>query len=69
MSTKNLIDEMIAQAKLSKKQTDKQQKIVEASIKIFAEKGFANTSTSEMDNRYCLLNMLLNRKLFLLENG
>lgn len=51
MSTKNLIDEMIAQAKLSKKQTDKQQKIVEASIKIFAEKGFANTSTSEIANK------------------
>lgn len=51
MSTKNLIEEMIAQAKLSKKQTDKQQKIVEASIKIFAEKGFANTSTSEIANK------------------
>lgn len=48
MSTKNLIDEMIAQAKLSKKQTAKQQKVVEAAIKIFAEKGFSNTSTSEI---------------------
>lgn len=48
MTTNNLIDEMIAQSRLSKKQTDKQQKIVEAAIKIFAEKGFANTSTSEI---------------------
>lgn len=48
MPSKNLIDEMIAQAKISKKHTDKQQKVVEAAIKIFAEKGFANTSTSEI---------------------
>lgn len=48
MTTNNLINEMIAQSRLSKKQTDKQQKIVEAAIKIFAEKGFANTSTSEI---------------------
>jgi AcrR family transcriptional regulator len=48
MSNKNLIDEMIAHAKLSKKQTDKQQKVVEAAIKVFAEKGFANTSTNEI---------------------
>lgn len=48
MSKENLIDEMIAQAKLSKKQTAKQQKVVEAAIKIFAEKGFSNTSTSEI---------------------
>jgi AcrR family transcriptional regulator len=39
---------MIAQAKLSKKQTDKQQKIVETAIKMFAEKGYSNTSTSEI---------------------
>ncbi|MFY4774186.1 TetR/AcrR family transcriptional regulator [Metabacillus sp. RGM 3146] len=48
MSTSNLIDEMISQAKLSKKHTAKQQKVVDAAIKIFAEKGFANTSTSEI---------------------
>lgn len=48
MSTTKLIDEMIAHAKFSKKQTDKQQKVVEAAIRIFAEKGFANTSTSEI---------------------
>lgn len=48
MPSKSLIDEMIAQAKISKKHTDKQQKVVEAAIKIFAEKGFANTSTSEI---------------------
>lgn len=51
MSTKILIDEMISHAKLSKKQTEKQQKIVEAAIKIFAEKGFANTSTSEISQK------------------
>lgn len=45
---KNLLEEMISQAKISKKQTEKQQKIVEAAIKIFAEKGYANTSTSEI---------------------
>ncbi|WP_237163368.1 TetR/AcrR family transcriptional regulator [Paenibacillus sp. BIHB 4019] len=44
----NLLDTMIAHSKLSKKQTDKQQKLVETAIKIFAEKGFANTSTSEI---------------------
>jgi AcrR family transcriptional regulator len=39
---------MIAQTKISKKQTDKQQKIVETAIQMFAEKGYANTSTSEI---------------------
>lgn len=48
MATKNLLDAMIAQTKLSKKTTDKQQRIVEAAITLFAEKGFANTSTSEI---------------------
>ncbi|MET3698520.1 TetR family transcriptional regulator [Bacillus oleivorans] len=48
MSKNNLLDAMIAQTKLSKKQTDKQQKITETAIKLFAEKGFANTSTSEI---------------------
>jgi AcrR family transcriptional regulator len=48
LSKHNLLDAMIAQAKLSKKQTDKQQKIVETAIKMFAEKGYANTSTSEI---------------------
>lgn len=39
---------MIAQTKSSKKKTDKQQKIAEAAIRLFAEKGYANTSTSEI---------------------
>lgn len=47
MST-NIIDALIAQTKLSKKKTDKQQRIVEAAITLFAEKGYANTSTSEI---------------------
>ena len=42
------MDSLIAQAKLSKKHTDKQQKIVESAIKLFAEKGYANTSTNEI---------------------
>ncbi|WP_243298419.1 TetR/AcrR family transcriptional regulator [Bacillus litorisediminis] len=48
MSKHNLLDAMIAQTKRSKKQTDKQQKIAETAIKLFAEKGYANTSTSEI---------------------
>ncbi len=39
---------MIAQIKKSKKQTVKQQKIVNAAITLFAEKGYSNTSTSEI---------------------
>src|SRR5699024_7752907 len=39
---------MIAQTKSSKKKTEKQQKIAETAIKLFAEKGYANTSTSEI---------------------
>ena len=50
MNSKSLLDTMIAQSKLSKKNTERQQRIVEAAIKIFAEKGFANTSTSEIAN-------------------
>lgn len=45
---KSLLEEMISQAKISKKQTEKQQKIVEAAVKMFAEKGYSNTSTSEI---------------------
>jgi AcrR family transcriptional regulator len=48
LAINNLLDTLIAQTKLSKKQTHKQQKIVETAIKIFAEKGYANTSTSEI---------------------
>jgi len=48
MAKTNILEELITQTKLSKKTTDKQQKIVEATIKLFAEKGYANTSTSEI---------------------
>jgi len=44
----NILKEMLAQGKISTKQTEKQQKIAETAIKLFAEKGFANTSTSEI---------------------
>ncbi len=48
MSEDNFLDTIITQTKLSKKQTNKQQKIVETAIKMFAEKGYANTPTSEI---------------------
>ncbi|MEH7384916.1 TetR/AcrR family transcriptional regulator [Bacillus sp. JJ1521] len=48
MSKDNLLDALIEQTKLSKKQTDKQQKIIETAIQMFAEKGYANTSTNEI---------------------
>ncbi|WP_121641339.1 TetR/AcrR family transcriptional regulator [Virgibacillus sp. Bac330] len=48
MTYNNLLDSMIAEAKRSKKQTEKQQKIIEAAIQLFAEKGYANTSTNEI---------------------
>ena len=48
MSSENILDRIISQTKLSKKTTDKQQRIVENAIKMFAEKGYANTSTSEI---------------------
>ncbi|WP_186438245.1 TetR/AcrR family transcriptional regulator [Cohnella terricola] len=48
MSTHNILDQMLSEAKLSKKDTAKQQRILHAAIALFAEKGFANTSTSEI---------------------
>ncbi len=48
MSSINILDKIIAESKLSKKETAKQQKIVETAITMFAEKGYANTSTSEI---------------------
>ena len=48
LSRYNLLEAMVAQTKSTKKTTDKQQKIVETAIKFFAEKGYANTSTSEI---------------------
>ena len=48
MSEDNFLNTIITQTKRSKKQTTKQQKIVETAIKMFAEKGYANTPTSEI---------------------
>lgn len=48
MSSKNLIEAALMQMNLKEKRTDKQQKIVEAAVKIFAEKGYTATSTSEI---------------------
>lgn len=48
MPEDHLFDSIISQTKLSKKQTSKQQKIVKTAIKMFAEKGYANTPTSEI---------------------
>lgn len=44
----NILDKILSQTSKSKKPTKKQQKIAEMTIKIFAEKGYANTSTSEI---------------------
>ncbi len=44
----SLLEAMVAHASDNKKQTDKQQKILESAIRIFAEKGYTNTSTSEI---------------------
>ena len=44
-----MLDDIIAQAKqLNNNQTVKQKKIVDAASKLFAEKGYSNTSTSEI---------------------
>ncbi|WP_313636825.1 TetR/AcrR family transcriptional regulator [Paenibacillus sp.] len=43
--TQDLFDSLIA---AQKTKTEKQQKIIETAIKLFAEKGFANTSTAEI---------------------
>ncbi len=48
MSSNSIFDRMIASAKQSKKETAKQQRIVQSAIALFAEKGYANTSTSEI---------------------
>lgn len=45
----SLLDQVIVQAKkANNKQTEKQKRIIEAAIKLFAEKGYSNTSTSEI---------------------
>ena len=48
MSSINLINLTLEQAKKNKKMTEKQQKILENAIKMFAEKGYEATSTSEI---------------------
>ncbi len=48
LAAKNLIELALAQAKNNEKMTEKQQKIVEAAIQMFAEKGYASTSTNEI---------------------
>ncbi|KYD20998.1 TetR/AcrR family transcriptional regulator [Caldibacillus debilis] len=51
MSKDNLLEAMIARLQSDKKPTDKKQKIAEAAVQLFAEKGYANTSTSEIAKR------------------
>lgn len=48
MSSENLIEAALMQMNIKEKRTDKQQKIVEAAIKIFAKKGYTATSTNEI---------------------
>ncbi|OBZ55045.1 TetR family transcriptional regulator, partial [Bacillus cereus] len=42
-----IFDKILAQG-LIKGKTEKQQRIIETTIKLFAEKGYANTSTAEI---------------------
>ena len=44
----NSLFESIIEEGDTKKKTKKQEAIVEAAIKLFAEKGYANTSTAEI---------------------
>ncbi|OXS59978.1 TetR family transcriptional regulator [Cohnella sp. CIP 111063] len=48
MSSDNILDRMLASAKQSKKETARQQRILQSAVALFAEKGYANTSTSEI---------------------
>lgn len=48
MVNNNLLDEMAKILEKSNKQTVKQKKIIEVAIATFAEKGYSNTSTSEI---------------------
>lgn len=48
MVNNNLLDEMAKILEKSNKQTVKQKKIIEVAITSFAEKGYSNTSTSEI---------------------
>lgn len=51
MSKQNLLEALLAQAAPSKKPTDKQKQILQSAIELFAEKGYANTSTQEIAKR------------------
>lgn len=48
MAAKTLLELALAQAKNTEKMTEKQQKIVETAIQMFADKGYASTSTAEI---------------------
>ncbi|MGG5255256.1 TetR/AcrR family transcriptional regulator [Neobacillus sp. SM06] len=48
MSARNFIELAISQAKNKQEMTEKQQRVFEAAISLFAEKGYASTSTSEI---------------------
>lgn len=48
MAAESFLELAMAQAANKHKMTEKQQKIVEAAIEMFAEKGYASTSTSEI---------------------
>jgi AcrR family transcriptional regulator len=48
LPAKSLLELAIAQAKNTEKMTEKQQKIVETAIQMFADKGYASTSTAEI---------------------
>lgn len=48
MSRSKLLEDLMAELATSKKQTVKQQRIIESAIELFAEKGYANTSTAEI---------------------
>ena len=48
MVNNNLLDEMAKILEKSNKQTVKQKRIIEVAISLFAEKGYSNTSTSEI---------------------
>ncbi|XJZ27208.1 TetR/AcrR family transcriptional regulator [Bacillota bacterium Lsc_1132] len=48
MPPRNFIELAISQAKNKQEMTEKQQRVLEAAISLFAEKGYASTSTSEI---------------------
>jgi AcrR family transcriptional regulator len=48
LPAKSLLELALAQAKNTEKMTEKQQKIVETAIQMFADKGYASTSTAEI---------------------